>query len=289
MENGTPPMTPEPMNRKLSGPRMRCRSGPADQQRRPAHDAQRRERHHDRRQARKGDERAIGDADHGSRPQARPAMASGTLPPVPARMSAAKHPAMASTGPTDRSMPPDMMTKVMHDGDDADDRHLTEDADQIVRASGRPAAAARRLTTRCDHGERQVSAAPSKDQAARLSLARRRDAALFPTDHRPTSRHVPDLVRIVDALSAARDHDPIRSAMAITSSISEDTTSTAHPDRAEPAQNGVDLGLCADVDAHRRLVEDEDTRATVPAICRSGLSAGCRPTEMAHPRRGSGG
>ena len=56
------------------------------------------------------------------------------------------------------------------------------------------------------------------------------------------------------------------------------TRRRARPRRARArAQDGIDFGLGADVDAHGRLVEDEDARAQRRAICRAAPSADCRP------------
>ena len=49
----------------------------------------------------------------------------------------------------------------------------------------------------------------------------------------------------------------------------------------------VDLGLGADVDAARRLVEDQDRGSAPPATSPAPASAGCRPTAPAPARPGS--
>ena len=49
-----------------------------------------------------------------------------------------------------------------------------------------------------------------------------------------------------------------RSETPITSSMSDEIISTATPAVGEPAHQAIDFGLGADVDAARRLVEDDD-------------------------------
>ena len=56
------------------------------------------------------------------------------------------------------------------------------------------------------------------------------------------------------------DMTTMRCASASTSGRSEETTSSAMPLRGEVAQDAVDVGLGADVDAARRLVDDQDAR-----------------------------
>ena len=70
----------------------------------------------------------------------------------------------------------------------------------------------------------------------------------------------------------------IRSLTATSSSSSDDATSSARPLRAQPADQRHDLGMRADVDAARRLVENEDARIGRPARARAPPSAGCRRT-----------
>ena len=63
------------------------------------------------------------------------------------------------------------------------------------------------------------------------------------------------------AASRPETMTPIRSATVITSSRSEETTRIAAPRVALAPQDRVNLRLGADVDADRRLVEDENARA----------------------------
>ena len=80
----------------------------------------------------------------------------------------------------------------------------------------------------------------------------------------------------------------IRSLTAISSSSSEDATSNARPSRAKLADQRHDLGVGADIDAARRLVENE-MRGPAPAIAPARPSAGCRPRtgRPVCPRRAS--
>ena len=69
-----------------------------------------------------------------------------------------------------------------------------------------------------------------------------------------------------------------RSAIPSTSGSSDEIISTARPWPGELGHQAVHLGLGADVDAARRLVDDQHLRARWPATWRARPSAGCRPT-----------
>ena len=76
-----------------------------------------------------------------------------------------------------------------------------------------------------------------------------------------------------------------RSQRPISSGSSDETTTMPTPLAREVAQDAVDLGLGADVDAARRLVEEDHPRARPTASWRSRPSAGCRPTATRPARR----
>ena len=69
----------------------------------------------------------------------------------------------------------------------------------------------------------------------------------------------------------------IRWLTATSSSSSDEATSSAKPSSAEVADQRHDFGVRADVDAARRLVEDQHARARRPASAPASPSAGCRP------------
>ena len=80
----------------------------------------------------------------------------------------------------------------------------------------------------------------------------------------------------------------IRSLTATSSSSSEDATSSARPCGAKLPDQRHDLGVRADVDAARRLVENENARSGDQRRARAPPSADCRPTvgRPACPRPG---
>ena len=66
--------------------------------------------------------------------------------------------------------------------------------------------------------------------------------------------------------------------MPISSAISDEMTITERPSAGERGDEPVDLLLGADVDAARRLVDDDDARIELHHLGEQAASAGCRPT-----------
>ena len=79
----------------------------------------------------------------------------------------------------------------------------------------------------------------------------------------------------------------MRSLMPMTSGSSEEDHQDGGAGARQLAHQLVDPRLGADVDAARRLVEDQDLRAASPATWRARPSAGCRRSGSAPPAPGS--
>ena len=135
--------------------------------------------------------------------------------------------------------------------DDQDDQQqlpVRRDADEQVLAAR--AGSTRRLS-------------PARRSDAAGASMRRRSCCSFLTGFGGGELEDADLGRVAASSSPATrpsDMTTMRCASASTSGRSEDTTRSARPLGGEVAQDAVDVGLGADIDAARRLVDDQDAR-----------------------------
>ena len=243
-------------------------------------------------------DRSAGEAGEQTRRAGRACPNSGIFETISATMADA-----ARIEPTERSMPGGQDDEGHAGGEHDIDRSLLHDDRQVLprRRSG-PSASWKTMQTRSSTGSmpsvrkpRPSAAAarggaPASDDALRLASRRalRPGARSLDGSGAVAVRHRWRAAMIASCVSGgplAGSSSPTilppritstRSATPMISGSSDEMKTIPIPLAGELVHDPVDFRLCADVDAARRLVEDDDPRFRLRAGARGGPSAGCR-------------
>ena len=207
----------------------------------------------------------------------------------PLATAAATSPAKASSEPTERSMPAVRMTKVMPTASRpvidtcrmtlnrligerkrgstmANSRHQHDEEDQR-REAGEEAEDVEALSPALDRCRRVGHVRLLRHAQRRLRARASSSPSGFPASPRRAA---------ISPVTRPSRMVTIRSLIASISGSSDEMAMTAMPASRHLEQQVVHLDLGADVDAARRLVDDQHLRAGAPASAPAPPSAGCR-------------